>query len=63
LDAVYGNLCSICNEETDPKGKAVQLPCKHIFHPACIRKWLQIKQFCPNCRVAIKADSFIELEE
>ena len=31
-------------------------PCKHIFHDACLRSWIQQKHdSCPNCRAEIEA--------
>ena len=26
------------------------MPCKHRFHSACIKNWLQIRRLCPLCR-------------
>ncbi|KAL4456932.1 hypothetical protein ABPG74_014570 [Tetrahymena malaccensis] len=50
MNIVFGNQCTICNEETDIEQKAVQLQCMHVFHSECIRKWLENSQICPNCR-------------
>ncbi|KAL4456931.1 hypothetical protein ABPG74_014569 [Tetrahymena malaccensis] len=50
IDPIYGNTCTICDEECGLQEKAVQLKCLHIFHGECIRKWLVQKRYCPNCR-------------
>ncbi|EWS73494.1 zinc finger, C3HC4 type (RING finger) protein (macronuclear) [Tetrahymena thermophila SB210] len=50
IDPVYGNICTICNDECGLQEKAVQLKCLHIFHGECIRKWLLQQRYCPNCR-------------
>ncbi|KAL4508429.1 hypothetical protein ABPG72_003733 [Tetrahymena utriculariae] len=50
MNMVFGNQCTICNEETNIEQKAVQLQCMHVFHSECIRKWLENSQICPNCR-------------
>jgi hypothetical protein len=28
----------------------LQLPCGHVFHDACITRWMQTKRTCPLCR-------------
>ncbi|EWS73493.1 zinc finger, C3HC4 type (RING finger) protein (macronuclear) [Tetrahymena thermophila SB210] len=50
MNMIFGNQCTICNEDTDIEQKAVQLECMHVFHSECIRKWLENSQICPNCR-------------
>jgi hypothetical protein len=44
--------CSICMEEYKPEERVMVLPCKHEFHPDCIRKWcLETPNAnCPLCR-------------
>ena len=42
--------CMICLEDFIPKIKVKVLPCLHFFHPTCIEKWIQNKQFCPICK-------------
>mmetsp|Transcript_21761 Transcript_21761/g.47552 ORF Transcript_21761/g.47552 Transcript_21761/m.47552 type:complete len:295 (-) Transcript_21761:71-955(-) len=32
--------CVICLQNLDSRDKVIQLPCRHIFHPDCIRDWL-----------------------
>lgn len=28
-------------------------PCRHKFHPNCLRQWMEIKLECPFCRSPI----------
>jgi hypothetical protein len=52
--------CCICldNAETgdalDASQEWVQLPCLHIFHGACIRRWLIRHDTCPICRLNVR---------
>ncbi|KAJ1453388.1 hypothetical protein M885DRAFT_426595, partial [Pelagophyceae sp. CCMP2097] len=45
--------CVICLEDFVDREKVKKLPCKHVYHNACIRKWLQQDMRCPTCRAAI----------
>lgn len=44
--------CSICMEDYEPDQRVMVLPCKHEFHPDCIRKWCLERPNgnCPLCR-------------
>jgi hypothetical protein len=44
--------CSICLEEFKKEEELQPLSCGHVFHPVCIRTWLQIKNECPYCRTS-----------
>jgi hypothetical protein len=44
--------CSICLD-TDTDIKFVQTSCGHHYHKDCISKWVELKDNCPNCRMAI----------
>ena len=49
--------CSICLEFINSPH---QLPCGHIFHEKCIKKWKKNK--CPLCRTKINKDNCEEEE-
>jgi len=43
--------CNICLEEIDTIKLHRELPCKHVFHPECVDKWLLSNNAtCPMCR-------------
>ena len=50
--------CSICFENYTDGNKCIALPCMHIFHDACIRAWLNMRDICPICKHDIKYDYF-----
>ncbi|OMH80627.1 E3 ubiquitin-protein ligase AMFR [Zancudomyces culisetae] len=35
--------------------KGVRLPCGHLFHRFCLRKWLERHPLCPLCRSTLKS--------
>ena len=41
-------------EEEDALCYAVEMPCKHIYHEACIRRWLRRSRRCPTCRKSLR---------
>lgn len=56
--------CAICLCDIDPKDKedkTIKLPCKHVFHEACINGWLNSfdeysgkkHDTCPMCRASV----------
>ena len=42
--------CVICHEDFHTGTEALQMPCQHIFHSACLLHWLKIRNSCPVCR-------------
>ncbi|KAG8383108.1 hypothetical protein BUALT_Bualt05G0150500 [Buddleja alternifolia] len=55
---VDSGTCSICLEEFFPANggcEVVCMPCKHIFHEDCIKKWLGTSHYCPVCRFEMPA--------
>jgi E3 ubiquitin-protein ligase RNF115/126 len=33
--------CAICQDAYKDGEEGLKLPCQHIFHPACVRRWLE----------------------
>jgi len=48
--------CSICKVEYTEGEESIVLPCAHIFHDECIKKWLQMHNTCPVCRYEFPTD-------
>lgn len=43
--------CVICLETFEDDERVLELPCKHLYHGDCIRKWLiERKKICPICK-------------
>ena len=42
--------CLICLDEFKNGQKSIVLPCIHIFHSECIKKWMKTENFCPLCK-------------
>ena len=47
--------CVIC-QETIRSGDQ-RLPCAHVFHRACLQRWLPEHRSCPVCRTPVSAES------
>jgi len=48
--------CSICLDEFNPTDQIHQYKCKHIFHSACSKEWLQMRASCPYCNSNVTID-------
>ncbi|CAJ0927783.1 unnamed protein product, partial [Mesorhabditis belari] len=46
LEKMKGDMCAICFTEMVTEARVA--PCKHLFHGACLRKWLAVKQVLKN---------------
>ena len=46
--------CSICLENIEKDTTGCALPCVHVFHEVCIKRWLTMNNaICPNCRTEV----------
>jgi len=56
--------CAICTEDHKP-GEQVRIlsPCHHIFHDACIGRWLSTSTICPVCRQELRTPEEIASEQ
>ncbi|CAM8981080.1 unnamed protein product [Rhodiola kirilowii] len=48
--------CSICKENLVAGDRMQELPCKHTFHPPCLKPWLDEHNSCPICRHELQTD-------
>ncbi|CAD7695118.1 unnamed protein product [Ostreobium quekettii] len=54
-DSQQEEQCAICRCEFEHGDQVKGLPCSHIFHPACIGKWLNISKMCPICNREVES--------
>ena len=43
-------LCAVCLCPYEMQDTLLRLPCEHLFHEACVARWLQQDSSCPQCR-------------
>ncbi|KAL8510975.1 hypothetical protein ACS0TY_017697 [Phlomoides rotata] len=48
--------CCICHEGLRAGEKLLSMPCEHVFHGDCIKKWLSTSHYCPICRFEMPMD-------
>ncbi|XP_057952996.1 E3 ubiquitin-protein ligase AIP2 [Malania oleifera] len=48
--------CAICKENFVEGDSMQELPCKHMFHPPCLKPWLDEHNSCPICRHELQTD-------
>lgn len=59
----HGNLlvkdvtCSICLCEYEQGDEVTMLPCKHVYHEACVKEWTGQSQRCPLCNYDLMQSS------
>ena len=47
----------VCLTDFEIGDEVIRHPhCSHIFHPSCIRNWLELHDSCPICRTPLRGD-------
>jgi len=49
-----GDKCTICLCGMEDGEEVRRLPCMHLFHIACVDRWLGLNKRCPICRVDVE---------
>ncbi|KAG7310046.1 hypothetical protein JYU34_004578 [Plutella xylostella] len=49
--------CPVCLKSFSAGEKAIEMPCKHMFHSPCILTWLEKTNSCPFCRHELPTDN------
>lgn len=49
--------CVVCQDNFKPQEEVVKLPCEHIYHEECVKRWLESHDACPICRTPITPES------
>lgn len=49
--------CLICLEDYKIGDDSIILPCIHIFHAECIKKWMKKQNICPICKNKINSNN------
>ena len=49
-EAYEAPTCTVCVEHIDIGKKGMFMPCGHIYHPDCLKPWLETNNTCPVCR-------------
>lgn len=44
--------CVICLDARAEE-ESVRLACGHVFHTACVARWLRVSVSCPTCRAGV----------
>ena len=42
--------CTVCCDVIELNKKGMFMPCGHIYHPDCLKPWLEQANTCPVCR-------------
>lgn len=54
-----GTECAVCRESLMINDQMQELPCKHLFHPPCLKPWLDENNSCPICRHELRTDDHV----
>ena len=49
--------CLICLDDHELGGRAVKMPCGHLFHKLCLVEWLGKQGSCPACRYEVESSN------
>jgi len=53
--------CAVCQEDYKNGEILLSMPCEHIFHKDCVKKWLSMHNSCPVCRKALETGEMTDV--
>ena len=53
--------CAICMQSFGSSCDIARLPCGHVFHEPCIKKWHRAQKNCGQCRQECKSEDISRL--
>ncbi|KAG6497002.1 hypothetical protein ZIOFF_044886 [Zingiber officinale] len=59
VTAEESDSCSICLEDLGMTTPVLAMPCSHLFHPRCLKKWLERSCSCPLCRFSLRQEQWV----
>lgn len=57
LEVNNSSSCPVCLDDFVIGEEATRIPCSHLFHEGCIKKWLELNHQCPVCRYQLPTDN------
>ncbi|XP_042416721.1 calsequestrin-2-like [Zingiber officinale] len=58
VTAEESDSCSICLEDFGMTAPVLAMLCGHLFHPGCLKKWLEQSCSCPLCRFSLPQEQW-----
>lgn len=55
-------MCTVCCENILIDKKGMFMPCGHIYHPDCLKPWLEKNNTCPVCRFELPLEEPLKTE-
>ena len=53
--------CAICLESFGNSCEIATIPCGHVFHETCIKKWHSAHKECSQCRTKCKSEEILRI--
>ena len=55
--------CIVCSYDFVEEEKVLWLNCGHLFHEACVKEWVDQKEYCPKCELKLGKITNLSLKD